>query len=311
MFKALSRDTQGQAYRLPGVPMLFADECLSSWLMRCAKKYGFETSWEFVVSLLALDGLHLEQGQYDWDTSPPLVFLQVLEERTGVPIAQIVERLASPGASLRPGEKDAYCPQCFVDDLKNKAVYVRKAWIDPWVIKCSRHGCALGCYAARSLTRPCSSARERLWQELTPAGKVYPVHIPEPFWLTRQPVVSDQLALDHDWQRRIMLTLGFPCAKSLLYALTAQDDLTWLTDAAVEGDVGNVRAPMAKIAWRLRAGRAVDMLGAMATPRTMTIQEPHQLADALLEDLAQAQRWDRRLWPGRSTPRLVATNKYY
>lgn len=291
MFNSLSRDTRGRPYPLPGAPTLFDDECLSSWISRCALKYGFPTSRDFVLGLLALDRLTLEPGLYDWDSAPPLVVLQAIERRGGLPMAQLTQRLAPSGTSLRPGEKDAYCPECFKEDVMRGEVYLRTEWINPWIVSCRRHACPLGCYAARPLESNPKSAEHHLWQELKPVGRVYPVHAPAPLWLRSAEAVSKTLDLSQDWQRRLMLTLGLPVGKRLLYALTAQDDVVWLTDSAEAGDVHNIRGPRAKIGWRLKTARAVHMMGTMATSKTLAIQEPRAFVAALWEDLSQAQRW--------------------
>lgn len=291
MFKSVSRNSKGRAYFLPELPTLFDDECLSSWLRRCAYKYRFKTSWDFILGLLALDRLTLEAGPYDWDTAPPLVVLQILEERTGVAMERLTQRLSTPEFSLRPGEKDAYCPECFVEDVAKGEVYVRREWINPWIVSCSRHRCPLGCYAARSLETRKKSPQALLWQELTPVGKVYPVHTPAPFWLTSGPRVEGPLELNHDWQRRLMLTLGLPVGKRLLYALTTRVDVEWLTDSAETECERHIRAPRAKIGWRVDVARAVKLMGTMARPNTLALQDPRQLVPALISDLARSQNW--------------------
>jgi len=116
---------------------------LSSWLFRAAANYHLTTR-EFAKGLIALEHKSLPLN-CDFDTRPPEGLITALAKNSGFRRSEL-ERLIVPpsGSTLAPKQRDAYCPECFVEDRERGIVYFRRAWLGAWTLTCEKHHCLLG-----------------------------------------------------------------------------------------------------------------------------------------------------------------------
>ena len=129
--------------RLPLLPDPFLDETFGSWIRRCAEAYRASIH-EFIHSLFP-GSPEQTLRDTDLDTAPPKVLVDALCARTPH-IRTELTRLIVPGgsATLGPKFRDAYCAECLQQDLHRGAYYMRRTWLDAWVIVCPRHDCLMG-----------------------------------------------------------------------------------------------------------------------------------------------------------------------
>lgn len=134
-----------------------AEETFGSWLGRCAVAHQCLGVEEFVAGVWKHADLTNGQcfeasGPRDWDTNPSKQLIQTLAATTSLEEDRlrklVVRRIPS---TLPPVQRDAYCGQCFVEDLASGPIYVRREWIDGWTIHCNRHQCLLGEYPITSV----------------------------------------------------------------------------------------------------------------------------------------------------------------
>jgi TniQ len=133
--------------RLPLIPTPYLDETLSSWLFRAAANYHLTTR-EFAKALIALEGQSLPRN-CDFDAQPPEGLVAALAKHSGFRQSELERLIVRPTAStLAPAQRDAYCPECFVEDREQGIVYFRRPWLDAWTLACDKHHCLLGRFEA-------------------------------------------------------------------------------------------------------------------------------------------------------------------
>jgi hypothetical protein len=149
---------------LPWAPAPFLDESFGSWLHRCAEGYAV-SEFAFASAVLALDQKPPPLGKCDWDTEPPAELLESLARHTPYRLSEL-EELVTPirPSTLPPSMRDGYCPICLQEDQRRGTYYMRRAWLDAWMIRCPMHQCVFGQFQ-----------REEL--EKTPAASVRPIDI--------------------------------------------------------------------------------------------------------------------------------------
>lgn len=131
---------------LPLVPTPFLDESFGSWLRRCAEAYVM-TEEQFEGSVIALDETERPCGDCDWDTEPHAALLESLTRHTPYRLAELQSLVCARGPStLPPAMRDGYCPECFAEDRRRGAYYMRRAWLDAWSFWCPVHRCVLGVF---------------------------------------------------------------------------------------------------------------------------------------------------------------------
>jgi TniQ len=128
---------------LPLLPTPFLDETFSSWLFRAAANYRMTTR-EFAAGIIALEHQSLPHA-CDFDTKPPEALITALSKSSGYRRSELERLIVYPtGSTLRPEQRDAYCPECMREDREQGIVYFRRAWLESWTLTCDRHHCLLG-----------------------------------------------------------------------------------------------------------------------------------------------------------------------
>jgi len=132
-----------RARRLPLLPAPFLDETFGSWLFRAAANYRMTTR-EFAKGIIALEHQSLPHT-CDFDTEPPEALVTALAKHSSYRRSELERLVVRPtGTTLRPEQRDAYCPECMREDREQGIVFFRRAWLDAWTLTCERHHCLLG-----------------------------------------------------------------------------------------------------------------------------------------------------------------------
>lgn len=261
---------------LPLVPTPFIDESFGSWLQRCTVAHRQASIHDFVASLLLMEGMGPPAPNCDWDCDPPQFLLKVLADRTGTPLSALRELVVQARSGiLRPAERDAYCPLCFAEDIKRRAVYRRRAWLDSWTLTCATHGCLLGSYEEVAHAKSGRAAS----RELTPSdqvrlgtttlGYVTGFSPPSVWWTqlhhlprgARTADVAQGRWLDPEMcrgelGRDLVLLAGSHLAEDLYYLLFAdvrRDSMCWRDERGKFVNWPNLRFPLARTRARLMA----------------------------------------------------------
>jgi hypothetical protein len=102
------------------------------------------TTREFAKAVIALEHQSLPHT-CDFDTEPPDALITALTNHSGCRRSELERLIVRPtGGTLRPEDRDAYCPECMRKDREQGIVYFRRAWVDSWTLTCERHQCLLG-----------------------------------------------------------------------------------------------------------------------------------------------------------------------
>jgi hypothetical protein len=122
------------------VPEPYNDESFGSWLARLAGAHHVERD-DFVRALLrespAKGGHAID---YDVDASPALI--AQLCHRTGWVRARFEGLLLRPEQRVPTSKKrafESYCPQRWLQDMKNGTRYIRRLWCERGGVMCELH----------------------------------------------------------------------------------------------------------------------------------------------------------------------------
>lgn len=249
--------------RIPMLPAPFCDETLSSWLHRCAIAHGLSTAREFAASVLETESQRLPTGYVDFDTNPPPVLIAALVKRSRFSEEELQRMIVSPtGNVLHSAGRDAYCPCCFQEDVKQRAVYMRGQWLNPWILTCANHRCVLGHYTglATSPLRPpellMRDEQVRLGTEAL--GTVVTVDVcgrrPNAKWL-------NSALLEQPVFRKLFLLAGSIEGEFLYSAVFGQRNaFCWKSDDNRLLSWNDVTSPDAPILARLRAAYVASVV---------------------------------------------------
>jgi hypothetical protein len=262
--------------RIPLLPPCLSDETFGSWLRRCAVSHRQRNVWEFAESILASEGEPAPARDIDWDCAPPEALVHILSERGRIPIHDLQGLITHKTKdTLRPSERDAYCPICFQSDVARRAIYRRRQWLDAWTMTCSVHGVLLWSYEPVARAKaPGEQMRALLETEqirlgTTTLGYVTGFSPPEACWsplrgLSRRE--RDLRLAEGHWLDRELLTTqvgrslvllcGSRKAESVYYVLfgsARRDPFCWSDDLSASLEAPLVASPMAAIRVRLTA----------------------------------------------------------
>jgi hypothetical protein len=80
------------------------------------------TAHEFAKAVLALEKGSLPRT-CDFDTQPPEALITALAKYSGYRPSELERLIVHPtGATLRPGQRDAYCPECMREDREQGVI---------------------------------------------------------------------------------------------------------------------------------------------------------------------------------------------
>jgi TniQ len=221
--------------RAPLFPMPFDDEAFGSWLRRCATAHGRASPYSLVKCLFGLEGLPPPDEATDWDVAPPPALLEIVAQRTGYGIERFKRMLvADHDDLLAPSLRDAYCPRCFNDDMRSRAIYQRRDWLCAWTIICTKHQCFLARYVdwldddSLRLMKPRAylplHEQQRLGVGVLPS--VFPTRLPKLMPLdTRRTTHQD---VPPSWgERPDPALLGSPLGRELVLMMTSETGYKW------------------------------------------------------------------------------------
>jgi hypothetical protein len=186
------------------------------------------TTREFAKGIIALEHQSLPHT-CDFDTEPPEALITALTKHSGYRRSELERLIVRPtGGTLRPEQRDAYCPGCMGEDREQGIVYFRRAWLDAWTLTCDRHHCLLGRFEPLEY-RPAEPANIRsLFPRRLEAFRRNPavveVKLPilqgaaAPRHSVDLPILADMLKSLAG--RDLLLVIGSEAADSVVYDLT-------------------------------------------------------------------------------------------
>ena len=291
---------------LPMIPAPYLDESFGSWWHRAALTYRTREE-DLAESVLALDHERLPRSAVDWDTGPPEPLLTSLAGHTRLRLGELQHLVVPRGpATLRPAQRDAYCPRCFAEDNRRDGIlYIRRSWLDAWQISCERHGCLLGtlclyeyepeapifspvCVKSSALPRMATPVR------LNPSVKSF-----APLSLKCSETISSQDALSDSWWdsammqsmvgRDLMLFMGSSAADLLfhrLFGIARPWNAVWHDQGRRPLRLPQIEHPMAPVAVRLEAAYLASLVWRyLQSPRAAPSENWAALLALLREEL--------------------------
>ncbi len=209
---------QARRAALPGAPALARGETPSSWLDRVMALYGLRRDEFWGETNMALSKARVARlRRADLDQDIDLWASHVCASAVNVTITKLRRATASlPKWILAPRARNAYCPDCFDEELRAGCIpHFKREWTAAWSTHCTQHGC------------PLSS-----WNELRGDGqRVLPV--PRP-WLGRRAqsvMYMKGLRRDLELTRRLMDRSG---------RTANEDQLLWRHQIAFERRIKRV-----------------------------------------------------------------------
>ena len=305
-------------FAIPLLATMLPDETFGSWLRRCAVSHRHRSVSDFAASILSLEGIALPPISTDWDCNPPHTLVEVLSHRGGLPLAKL-RALIVPTTpdTLRPRERDAYCPVCFKADLKQRAIHQRRDWLNAWTMTCAVHGCVLWSYEQVAHARaPRQQFRTLIAPEQIRLGTVklgYVTGFSPPYacWAPslgmsrreRDLKLSqghwlDPNLLTSDVGRSLVLLCGSQEADSIYYVLFGaprSQEYCWQKDLREGQGAPQATSPRAQIRARLTAAYTAAAIWRSVSKSRRKSGEPFTEVDDVLA-LCRTREWTDS-WP--------------
>jgi hypothetical protein len=304
--------------RIPLLAAMLPDETFGSWLRRCAVSHRHRSVSDFAASILSLEGVPLATDSVDWDCDPPPALVEVLSHRGRLPLAQ-VRALIVPATSdtLRPRERDAYCPACFQADLKQRAIHRRRDWLNAWTMTCSTHGSLLWSYEQVAHAKaPKAQWRSLIAPEQVRLGTVKLGYVTgfSPHYACWSPSLGmsrqardlklsqgrwlDPKLLTTDVGRSLIMLCGSPQADSIYYVLFGSPrsrQFCWPEDIDRRQSDPPATSPRANIRARLTAAYTAAAIWRVVTASRRECGEPFTAVNEVLA-LCRTREWTDS-WP--------------
>ena len=296
--------------RPPLQPAPFLDETLGSWVRRCADAYR-TTAYGYIHAIVhPATTLHQDELP-DLDTSPPKALMRALCTTSGLAQDELAHLVVQPGPwTLRPSDRDAYCPICMTEDLREGRWYIRRAWLDAWTLVCPRHGCLMAEFKqagdaptdVRAAAKPINTVRlfavPELRKTVAPAPAANVVHLPKMrvahvamqfVWNSGISHWLDPLMLSTLVGRDLVMLLGSSSGDYLykcLYGYSRTWDQTWHDAHGKAFDWGLIHHPIAAIRTRLQAAYMAGVIWqALGGTHDGIPTDNRHLTDAIREGL--------------------------
>jgi len=191
-----------------------------------------------------------------------------------LPLAQLQEAIVPRTQdTLRPRERDAYCPACFQSDLDQRAIHRRRDWLNSWTMRCTVHGCLLWSYehvafakAPREQSRTLV-APEQIRLGMEKLGYVTGFSPPYACWSPLRDISRqerdlklseghwlDRTLLSTQAGKSLLLLCGLRSADSIYYILFGMprpENLCWTDDICDNKSARPICSPRANIRARL------------------------------------------------------------
>ncbi len=304
--------------RIPLLPAPLPDETFGSWLQRCAVSHRQRRVSDFVASVLSLEDVSAAPEDTDWDCDPPQSLVHILSDRGRMPLGQLQELIVPrTSATLRPRERDAYCPECFQIDVAQRALYRRRDWLHSWTMTCAVHGSLLWSYEqvahAKAPTQQFRSliASEQIRLGTVKLGYVTGFSPPYACWASslgmsrraRDLKLSlgrwlDPKLLTSDAGRSLVMLCGSRQADSIYYVLFGtprSKEHCWLDDLGLGQSASSASSPRAPIRVRLTAAYTAAAIWRLVGTSRRESGEPFTAVDDVLT-LCRTRQWTDS-WP--------------
>jgi TniQ len=262
------------------IPAPYLDESFGSWWRRAALTYRTREA-DLAETVLALDHEREPRGSIDWDTGPPETLLISLAGHTRLRIGELQHLIVARGpATLRPAQRDAYCPRCFAEDKQRDGIsYIRRSWLDAWQFSCERHACLLGTLCPYEY-EPEAPIFSPVWvKSREPPRLATPVRLNPsvksfaPLPLKCSETLSHQDAQSDSWWdpammqsmvgRDLMLFMGSSAADLLfhrLFGIARPWNAVWHDQRRRSMRLPQIEHPMAPVAVRLEAAYLASLV---------------------------------------------------